>query len=97
MAIQGTQSTLLLLTDASAARPLPLPVAQRIELSRPDAVHLKVQVVKDRQGRIGPPHLVPYRVAGVRSSPGLSKIEPGKIEGTPSRARDRVQRLVHAH
>ncbi len=87
MAIQGTQITLVLLTEASAARPLPLPVAQRIELSRPDTAHLKVQVVKDRQGRIGSPCLVPSFTPSF--APGLSKV-------THEIRHDRKQRFVRA-
>ncbi len=83
MAIQGTQTTLVLLTEASAARPLPLPVAQRIELSRPDATHLKVQVVKDRQGRIGSPSLV-------------SSFTPGLSKTTHETRDDRKQYLAQA-
>jgi hypothetical protein len=42
----------LLVTDAKEPRALPLPVAQRIELSQPDSGKLDVRVAKDRRGRI---------------------------------------------
>lgn len=55
MAIHGTRSLVLLLTRAELYRPLPLPVAQRLELCRLGPERLSLQVVKDRQGRIGAP------------------------------------------
>lgn len=51
-AARGGGATVLLLTDARVRRPLPLPVALRLELARtPDA--LVVRVAKDRRGRGG--------------------------------------------
>ena len=38
-----------------STRPLPLPVAQRLELSRPKPGQLLLRVAKDRRGRIAPP------------------------------------------
>ncbi|HEU5076451.1 MAG TPA: recombinase A [Polyangiaceae bacterium] len=55
LALQETQSTVLLITDSTARRPLPLPVAQRIELQRSQAHKLILQVAKDRQGRVSAP------------------------------------------
>ena len=52
MAVDGTDKSVLLLTDALTPRALPLPVAQRIELTRPTAGRLLVRVAKDRRGRI---------------------------------------------
>lgn len=52
MAVDGTDKSVLLLTDAEAPRALPLPVAQRIELVRPAAERLLVRVAKDRRGRV---------------------------------------------
>lgn len=54
MAIEGTNRSVLLVTDAGAPRPLPLPVAQRIELKRTLLDQLSVRVAKDRRGRVGP-------------------------------------------
>ena len=45
-------STVLLLTDALRSRPLPLPVALRLELARTPSM-LGIRVAKDRQARIG--------------------------------------------
>jgi recombination protein RecA len=55
MAVDGTKNSVLLLTSASQPRALPLPVAQRIELSRPTRDRLVVRVAKDRRGRVTPP------------------------------------------
>lgn len=55
MAIEHRSTTVLLLTDALAARPMPLPVATRIELRRrfePTDV-LSLRVAKERHGRVG--------------------------------------------
>jgi recombination protein RecA len=55
LALQGTPSTALLITDSTARRPLTLPVAQRVELNRSHAHKLILQVAKDRQGRVAAP------------------------------------------
>lgn len=67
LAVQGSSALVLLMTDAEAQRPLPLPVAQRLQLSRPSPGELALQVVKDRNGRIGPRRVVPWQ--GVLGSP----------------------------
>jgi recombination protein RecA len=48
LALEGTQSSVLLITDASARRPMPLPVARRIETSRPNHEQLRMLIAKDR-------------------------------------------------
>jgi recombination protein RecA len=58
MALEGSQSSVLLITDVGARRPLTLPVAQRIELHRASAHKLILQVAKDRRGRISKAHTV---------------------------------------
>ncbi len=52
LALEGQQTGVLLLTDANSASPLPLPVAQRIELRRPSLHQLELRVAKDRWGRV---------------------------------------------
>ncbi|MBN1607952.1 MAG: recombinase A [Polyangiaceae bacterium] len=52
LGMQGSPCVTLLITDVLAARPLPLPVALRLELSRPAQGQLSVRVAKDRMGRI---------------------------------------------
>lgn len=63
-AVADTRTSVLLVTDASAPRPLPLPVAQRIELSRPEPNELVVRVAKDKHGRISSPRSVPWPRSG---------------------------------
>lgn len=52
MALEGTLGVALLITDAAARRPLPLPVALRLELRRPAENKLSVRVAKDKLGRL---------------------------------------------
>jgi len=52
MAVDGTARSILLVTDAKEPRALPLPVAQRIELSQPERDTLGVRIAKDRRGRV---------------------------------------------
>jgi hypothetical protein len=53
LALEGQHTVVLLLTDASSLQsPLPLPVAQRIELRRNHPSQLELRVAKDRWGRI---------------------------------------------
>jgi recombination protein RecA len=68
LALAGSEAVVLLVTDAGAPRPLPLPVAQRIELSRPTADRLTVRVAKDRRGRLSSPRTVAWVRPGVVAS-----------------------------
>jgi recombination protein RecA len=52
MAVDGTNKSVLLLTDARVERALPLPVAQRIELTRSAVDRLSARIAKDRRGRV---------------------------------------------
>ncbi len=52
LSLEGQHTVVLLLTDASSQAPLPLPVAQRIELRRSHLGQLELRVAKDRWGRI---------------------------------------------
>jgi recombination protein RecA len=65
MGVDGTSHSVILLTDAAEQRPLPLPVAQRIELERPSEGKLLVRVAKDKHGRVSSPR----SIAWVRSGP----------------------------
>ncbi len=68
MAVEGSKRSILLLTDATQPRPLPLPVAQRLELSRPKSQQLMLRVAKDRRGRIAPPRPIAWpRLAEVEA------------------------------
>jgi recombination protein RecA len=55
MAVDGTNKSVLLVTETHVERALPLPVAQRIEVVRTAADRLSVRVAKDRRGRISAP------------------------------------------
>lgn len=72
LALSAEQSgaTVLLMTDRDAKRPLPLPVAQRIELTRSARDRLSLRVAKDRRGRVS----AARTVAWVRS--GSCPVEP---------------------
>jgi recombination protein RecA len=58
VALGGTQSIVLLLTDQSSYRPLPLPVGMRLEFSCPERGSLKLQVAKEKHGRISAPRTI---------------------------------------
>lgn len=47
LALEGSDRTLLLLTDKSAPRPIPLPVAQRLDLTRVSLSELELEVKRD--------------------------------------------------
>jgi recombination protein RecA len=72
LAVEGVETTVLLLTDALTPRALPLPVALRLEVERPAADRLRVTVAKDRRGRVAAakpvalPRPVTAAVAGAR-------------------------------
>jgi len=69
LAIEGTGHSVLLLTRAADRRPLPLPVAQRIEVSRPSVDKLTLRVAKDQRGRVSSPHSIAWSGAGIWSAP----------------------------
>lgn len=71
VALEGTGNSVLLLTDATAHRPLPLPVATRIELSRPAAHKLVLRVTKDKHGRVAPLRTVAWPVDGNTTPTGV--------------------------
>lgn len=54
LAVEGSETTVLLLTDAYAQRAMPLPVALRLEVDRAVEDRLMVRVAKDRRGRVSP-------------------------------------------
>ena len=92
MGVDGTANSVILLTDAAEQRPLPLPVAQRIELERPSEGKLSVRVVKDKQGRIS----APRSIAWARTGPAWKGEELRSTgQGTPSvRELNNVRRLA---
>jgi recombination protein RecA len=89
MGVDGTPHSVILLTDAAEPRPLPLPVAQRIELERPSEGKLLVRVAKDKHGRVSSPR----PIAWVRSGPAW-KGEPAQHSLSPVRELSDVRRLA---
>jgi recombination protein RecA len=60
MALEGSPHTLLFITDKHAPRPLPLPVAMRVELKRVAESKLELHVPKDSRGRISRPRSIAW-------------------------------------
>lgn len=58
IALEGTQTSVLLLTDSRHPRPAPLPVSMRVDLERPSITELRLGVSKDRRGCVSPPRPV---------------------------------------
>jgi recombination protein RecA len=63
IAIEGTSTTVVLLTDLLAPRALPLPVAMRLEIDRPGIEEIRVTIAKERRG-----HLAKTRVVALPAS-----------------------------
>lgn len=61
LAIEGTDTALVLLTEQRASRAASLPVAIRLELERPNPETLLVRVAKDRRGRVASPRALELR------------------------------------
>jgi recombination protein RecA len=59
LAAKSSDCTVLLLSRTSRAHAQPLPVATRIELSRPGTDRLLVSITKDRRGRLSGPVPLP--------------------------------------
>lgn len=67
LATEGSDTTIILLTDSLVPRAMPLPVAMRLELERPEEERLVLRVAKDRRGRVTSPSSVSLR--GLTSEP----------------------------
>jgi hypothetical protein len=52
LAAEGGDTAVLLLTHRELARPLPLPVAMRLELSQPGRDRISVRIAKERRGMV---------------------------------------------
>ena len=70
LAAEGSDTVVLLLTDRDAARPLPLPVALRLELSQTGPDKLLVRVAKERRGHLRDPH----EMSVARTIPAVSPL-----------------------
>jgi len=72
LACESSDTTVLLLSDEHTATYEALPVAMRIELTRPATDRVRLQVVKDRRGLEGGARLVSLTARGRVPSPSLS-------------------------
>lgn len=71
LAVEGGETTIILLTDAHAPRSMPLPVALRIEVDRAVEDVLMVRIAKDRRGRVAP--AVAVSLPGATAAPDPRK------------------------
>jgi hypothetical protein len=60
MSAEESGACVILVTDGEARRPLPLPVAIRLELMRPAEDRISVRIGKERRGRISSPHTLQW-------------------------------------
>jgi hypothetical protein len=96
---RDSAALVLLITDAEARRPLPLPVAMRLEIARPAPHQLTLEVAKERYGRISGPRTVtwarrrPTRGASAEWLPkGVRSTRPPPPPA-PNRGADGTERL----
>ena len=73
LAIAHSRTSLVLLTDQTAARSIPLPVTERFELTRATPRELVVRVSKDQRGRLEGPRRVAWS-RRTRSEPTPSRV-----------------------
>lgn len=89
-ALQGTESSVLLLTDKSAPRPLALPVTQRLELHRKNERELSLAVTRNLRGPLLPPRALAVADLLERpqgTGPGLTVSKPGASNSGASKPR----------
>jgi recA bacterial DNA recombination protein len=87
LSLEGSDGTILLLTDRQAARPMPLPVAMRLELERLAEDRLTLRVAKDRRGRVTSPIQVALGDRGVNAEPRPPLARAAGAEPRPALAR----------
>lgn len=58
LSAEASGTSVLMVTDGEVSRPLPLPVALRLELERLSVDRLSVRIAKERRGRVSGPHRV---------------------------------------
>ncbi len=76
LSIEKSKSSVLLLTDKAARRPLPLPVAMRLELRRTSKETLTVTVAKERHGRVSSPRAIAWVERNALPRDLLSAVSP---------------------
>ena len=62
IALEGSKASVLLITSETARRPLTLPVARRIDLSRPKPDLLRFRIARDKFHQPTPWRTLPHRV-----------------------------------
>ncbi len=72
LAVEATETSIVLLTDAHAQRSTPLPVALRIEIDRASTDRLVLRVAKDRRGRIAAASSIALPFETAASRPGVA-------------------------
>jgi recombination protein RecA len=78
LALGGSRQCVLLITDPSLPRSVPWPVAERLELNRPNDSELVVRIAKDKRGRVSPPHRLVWSAA-----PPLARTHPSSVPPPP--------------
>ncbi len=76
LAVEGTETTIVLLTDAHAQRSMQLPVALRIEVDRASTDRLVLRVAKDRRGRVAASSSIALPFETTASRPGIVAAAP---------------------
>jgi hypothetical protein len=79
LAVEGSEACVLLITDQAERRPVPLPVAMRIELGRPAEQRLSLRIAKDQRGRISAPRSVAWVRPGSDSALLSEPVEPPSL------------------
>ena len=79
--LEGTNSSLLLITDATLPRPMPLPVATRLQLRASRESGISIQTVKDKYGRVSRAHQLRWPNEA-REDSGIFELE--RVEATRS-------------
>lgn len=80
LAAEQSGVCVLLMTDGEAHRPLPLPVALRLELRQAEEGRLVVRIVKERRGRVSGPH----RISWGRPRAKTLGVSPGTLTRVPA-------------
>lgn len=76
LAVEGTETSIVLLTDTHAQRSMTLPVALRIEVDRASTDRLVLRVAKDRRGRVAAASSIALPFETAASRPGLASAAP---------------------
>lgn len=81
LAVESSDTTVLLLTDKQAPRAMPLPTALRLELDRPAEDRLALRVAKDKRGRVAPPVGIPLGPGAPAAPAPAAPARPAWLRG----------------